>query len=360
MMYKLFNPQSESAFFSAPTEIRHAIYAYLLPEHIHLSLREEKFRFSPCVQLDEDDDPDCFTRRTNDANIFTNPRASDPIYALRLTSSWDSHWRCEEAATRTQTDYGIDCNSIATALFLTCKRMLIEFAETTADLVVIHVNDIFSLDLVVSNALSHAPGSDRFVTSTLLSYILPNLKALSISMRLPRAAFTAHEAASISTSSLPSLIYTFNKIPLAIGYMSKLRRLRICLDHDEPCTWSVVDERATLSPLAPLGNLPRLDVTINLPKLHPKWESPDKHFTDDSALPPLVIHRRYRQRYHGIESRDGAILVKYAPDFPILYELAEPGESMEELESMERRKWKAGEDPLDDIRAFEPACDIWF
>lgn len=108
----------------------------------------------------------------------------------------------------------------------------------------------------------------------------------------------------------------------------------------------MVNERAVLSPLAPLSNNLNLDISIDLPKLHPKWEKPDRHFTEDSPPLALTIHRRYRQRYHGIESSDASIRVEYDPDFPILHELALMKDmTMEEVEEIERTSWKKGEDP---------------
>jgi hypothetical protein len=118
----VFNPQPKSKFFAAPAEIRYEIYAYLLPEQMHLSLCEKGFRLLPCAQRDKDDDPDCFGQRTNNANLLTNPLA-DPIYALRLRSSWGSHWRCEETAIQLQNNRETKYNNITMALFLVCKQM---------------------------------------------------------------------------------------------------------------------------------------------------------------------------------------------------------------------------------------------
>lgn len=143
-------------------------------------------------------------------------------------------------------------------------------------------------------------------------------------------------------------IAAWTKLCPAIERLSNLRRLRIWLDHAESCPWSVVNERAVLSPLGPLSSNPSLDILIHLPKLHPKWEKPDRHFTEDSPPPSLVIRRRYRQRYHGIRSNDGSIEVVAKTDFPVLHELVylDEGFTMEEVEEMEATSWKKGEDPF--------------
>jgi hypothetical protein len=191
-----------------------------------------------------------------------------------------------------------------------------------------------------------------------LGCVLPNLKELGINLKLPLAAYKELESAGESTSSTPSFTSAWTALPLAVEHISRLRKLRIWLDHRQPCSWSMVNERAVLSPLAPLAspsNNPHLDVSINLPKLHPKWETPDRHFTKDSPPLPIAIHRRYRQRYHGVEQKDGSLRVQYESDFPVLHEFAEfVGMPMEDVEENERIKWEIGEDPLQELRDMDP------
>jgi len=217
-----------------------------------------------------------------------------------------------------------------------------------ADIAAFQINDLDALRILVPQ--SGVLKSGRSSTSTLLNCVLPSLKELDISLRLPLSAYDALENAGNSTgsksSSMDHSISAWTGLRPAIERLSKLRRLRIWLDHGERCPWSMVNERAVLSPLAPLSNNPNLDISIDLPKLHPKWENPDQHFTEDSPPLTLTIHRRYRQRYHGIESSDGSIRVEYDPDFPILHELALMEDmTVEEVEEIERTSWKRGEDP---------------
>ena len=217
-----------------------------------------------------------------------------------------------------------------------------------ADVAAFQINDLDALRILVPQ--SGVLKSGRSSTSTLLNCVLPSLKKLDISLRLPLSAYDALENASDPTSSESSSmdhsISAWTGLRPAIERLSKLRRLRIWLDHGERCPWSMVNERAVLSPLAPLSNNPNLDISIDLPKLHPKWENLDRHFTEDSPPPTLTIHRRYRQRYHGIESSDGSIRVEYGPDFPTLHELALMEDmTIEQVEEIERTSWKRGEDP---------------
>jgi hypothetical protein len=63
---------------------------------------------------DEDSDPNCFNRRTEDNRFTTKPRSSDSACVRRLRSSWGSHWRCEEDRIT---------NDLTIPLLLVCKRM---------------------------------------------------------------------------------------------------------------------------------------------------------------------------------------------------------------------------------------------
>ncbi|KAF2265278.1 hypothetical protein CC78DRAFT_205757 [Lojkania enalia] len=344
-MDTLFSPQ----FFALPAELRRAIYTYFIPDQIHLSIREKKFRVSTCVQHDKDGGPDCTDRRSNKIDLITNPM-SDPICGRRLRSSWGPHWRCEESAMQMREDHEIGYNITMMALFLVCKRMFSDIMEMMADIAVVYINDLDTLRSLV--LISSELESRRSSTSILLVSILPNLKELSINLRLPLDTYKALDNTSNSAGSESLLSSVWMGLPLAIEHLSKLRRLRIWLDHEEPCSWSIVNERAVLSPLASLSNIPNLEVSIDLAKLHPKWESPHRHFTEDTPLLPLAIHRRYRQRYYGIETGDGSIRVEHSPDFPVLYELTSLGMTMEKVEEVERRSWKEGEDPIQFWRDF--------
>jgi hypothetical protein len=202
--------------------------------------------------------------------------------------------------------------------------------------------------------------SGRSCTSNLLGCVLPNLKELSISLRLSLATYEALENAGDSGSSKSLLISAWTELPFALDYLSRLRRLQIWLDHEEPCSWSVVNERAVLSPLVSLSSNPELDVSINLPKLHPKWEAPERHFTEDSPQLPIAIHRRYRQRYHGVEDSNANLCVKFESDFPICYEVADLEEwTIEEVEELERESWERGDDdPRYCVMEWQPTTHV--
>ncbi|KAH7345840.1 hypothetical protein BKA66DRAFT_554916 [Pyrenochaeta sp. MPI-SDFR-AT-0127] len=342
------NPQLQSKFFAAPAEIRFAIYAYLIPRRIHLSFKKG-FRPLPCVQRDEDGDANCLVRKTNNDCFTTKPCVSDPIFLRRLRSSWGSHWRCEE-----QHPWQFD--NLAMPLFRVCKRTLNDFVEAMVDIAAIQIDDVDTLGFFIPNPISDILESDRPSMSMLWRSALLNVKVLSISLRLPLAVFKALEDTGTPTVE-PSFTSVWMKLALAIERFRKLRTLHVWLDHDEPCSWSMANERAVLSPLANLNA--NLEVSIELPKLHPKWEIPDRHFTEDSAQFPLTIRRIYRQRYHVTEHSDGSVSIDHKPDFPITYELTGWDVTIEELEASETRAWKRGEHPFQDLLDLEPTGHPW-
>jgi hypothetical protein len=205
----------------------------------------------------------------------------------------------------------------------------------------------------VSNTDPNVLAASQARTSHLLRRILPNLKKLSIGLRLPLAAYEAPAAAGESPCET-SLVSTWKKLPLALGHLSGLRRLNIWLDHEGFCSWSVVNERAVLFPLASLSSNPDLTVTIDLPILHPDRATADRHFTENSPPLPFAIHRRYRQRYHGVRNWKGNLCTRWSPDFPYV---CEPGDfggdctGLLELENLTPEEW---EDFLNEVPDYLP------
>lgn len=118
-----FDPQLQSKFFTSPTEIRHAIYAYLIPDRIHISCGKSGLRLLSCVQREKDDDASCFNqRKKKEGGYYQNESQNDPIHLRRLNSIWSTHWRCEEAVLESQPDR--DFRTAIVPLFV-CKRMLV-------------------------------------------------------------------------------------------------------------------------------------------------------------------------------------------------------------------------------------------
>jgi hypothetical protein len=137
--------------------------------------------------------------------------------------------------------------------------------------------------------------------------------------------------------------------------LPRLTKLELWLDHDEPCDWTVINERAITSPLNQLFDNGNLKVSISLLKLHPRFETESRHFTSDGMPTPFHLHRRFRQRHHGRITSRGLAEVFYKPGYPYLVDVIGYHEmSVAELEAEERDWWKEGRDVEAAVREVSP------
>ena len=219
---------------------------------------------------------------------------------------------------------------------------------------VFNVTDLDTLGCLlqrVGTSFSEISSASDYLTS-----VLPCIRRLDITLRLPLPICKALEnpeadsssgspPAGASTAGWASQLAAWLRLCPAIAQLKELQRLQIWLDHDDPSSWSVVNERAILSPLTPLTNIPHLNFSINLPKLHPGLERLDRHFGEDSPAPTFKIQRRLRQSYHGKETSEGHFRVSYEADFPLLLGCPDFEDTpLAEIEVMERSLWKRGVD----------------
>jgi hypothetical protein len=217
-----------------------------------------------------------------------------------------------------------------------------------ARLVYFHVTDLDTLNALFKTEGISASEPSSSALYGFKSMFLPRITKLAITLRLPLPIFEA--LGSVQANEDGPIIWS--EAFLRITQLEALRSLRIWLDHSNKAYWSVVNERAILSPLEPLASIPYLDLSFDLPKLHPQLEDSDRHFieedTTNSSLissSPFKIRRRLRQRYHAEKNDMGKYWATYAPDFPFC--LSYPNfefTSLEEMESWERRAWQAGVD----------------
>ncbi|KAK6851484.1 hypothetical protein PG995_011609 [Apiospora arundinis] len=92
-----------------------------------------------------------------------------------------------------------------------------------------------------------------------------------------------------------------------------------------------------------LDEMPGLtSVVVDLPKLHPRYETPERHFMPGSSPPPpasVEIHRRQRHFRFGMEEEglDGPrIGIVNSADFPTYYDVCGG------LVTEEEPSWKTG------------------
>jgi hypothetical protein len=115
-------PQSASAFFLAPLEIRRAVYASLVDtDGIHITLSPDgdgRVRFTRCLNPDLGAEHVGYERRPDGDDPYTQ------IWCRRLASVWGPHWECEEIALAEKTEESDDSKTTSGGSFLTtCKRL---------------------------------------------------------------------------------------------------------------------------------------------------------------------------------------------------------------------------------------------
>lgn len=168
------------------------------------------------------------------------------------------------------------------------------------------------------------PGSLTF--SGFPGSMLAGVRKLNVTVMLNRAfslqlddrveSPASGASGTASTSPIPMWPQTFS----ALSQLKQLHKLEICVDLAYPKPWATVNERALVDALGLSNNIPPYDITLNLPKLHPRYEDPDRHFIENSVAPSLKIRRRLREEYEfkdDLEQTKAAHLA-YERDFPIL------------------------------------------
>lgn len=199
----------------------------------------------------------------------------------------------------------------------------------------------------------------------------PWIKKLNITLKLPLSAFEAFERtranhpnspdtpANTSTAALERQVAIWTQLPSSIARLPRIRSLYIRLDHNDQSSWSIVNERATLSHLSLLTEAEDLVVTVILPKLHPQFESTERHFAPDCSPPWFKLHRTLRRRYHGEDHR-GCLRVTYKADFPVLLGVPDLAKtSLDQLEKVERKLWKNGVNVDNFIRENSSVFKSW-
>jgi hypothetical protein len=182
-------------------------------------------------------------------------------------------------------------------------------------LVCFNVTDLDTLDALLETSGVSPSGPSPSAPFSLKNSLLPHITKLDITLRLPLPIFQALDGLNAAkdgsfTSVFKDDLKIWSGISPRIAQLKELQILRIWLDHSNKAYWSVVNERAVLSQLAPLASIPHLDLSFDLPKLHPQLEDSERHFVGEEnttnssfeSLSPLKIRRRLRQRYHGEET----------------------------------------------------------
>jgi hypothetical protein len=179
---------------------------------------------------------------------------------------------------------------------------------------------------------------------TSLSLLLKQVTEMRLILKLPLQLYKSLETSELNLD-ISRDITAWLLLDSILGALPKLAKVEIWMEHDDPCSWTVVNERIALAPIAKLSASSNLKIALSLPKLHPGLEQDDRHFTSETPKPPYLLYRRTRQRYHAKLHWKGSFEVFHKPDFPFLPDV--PGFEqwpMAEVEEQERRLWKSGED----------------
>ncbi|KAI1359525.1 hypothetical protein F5Y08DRAFT_319490 [Xylaria arbuscula] len=208
------------SFLSAPLEIRHAIYALILPRAVHVFLSRGRLRLSMCLDPNLGDDNHDGRERKPGTDTDTDHEHRSK-WARRLRSSWGPHWECEESV------YG-DCYLDVDSLILLCKQVSLEVSDRLADIATINVTDLDTLDTLLRCDRSGVAFDSRW---------LKNVRDLRLTFRLPLAFYRKLEdgeeeeeenmiAGQMSTDSTASRI-SWARLWPAILESRQLRTLQI-------------------------------------------------------------------------------------------------------------------------------------
>ncbi|KAH8895397.1 hypothetical protein GQ53DRAFT_744054 [Thozetella sp. PMI_491] len=373
--------QEQSPFFGLPVETRRKIYSHAIgnTDAIHVFLRQGRLAFCECIENGPAHSQGGYERRArrHSAYGFAIDLVSDTRWIQRLRSSWGPHWECEEVSRKMDqigADEVLDVMLPGTVMPVTsvCIRMQLDFLISIANAADFIITDLETLErLVHENPTPEAvpPAHD------ILRIIAPSLRTLDIALWLPLAFFKALEdevdpdgsgrldnaqaldealtKTEASDKDVTHLLTRWMHVWPSLGpQLEQLHNVNIWLDHNQPLSWSLVNERAVISHLATsiLSGAPPIlkGITIEVPKLHPRYERPERHFMANSLPPPalVTIKRRLRQRCFAKETSPGQFSMEHKNDFPYLIEVPEfQDQPLEEIERMERELWESGEDP---------------
>lgn len=238
---------------------------------------------------------------------------------------------------------------------------MVNFLSSTATF---HVAD---LDLV--NDLLK-PGTYR--PNNIATRIFPNVRKLHITARLSLSACKKMEGecdVEADSNKTKASVELWNSIWPAMAQLTKLRMLKIEIDHTTPVSWSVVNEHAIAYPIVYLAAIaPKITVVIAFPILHPFYENSTRHFMQASTTQgaKLTIRRRLRQvflpsgktgLYDDVVQRSCYDNYPCPPDLRKL--LGEGELSPKELkwQAYDLARWRKGEDlHIEDLGTDDEAC----
>lgn len=250
----------------------------------------------------------------------------------------------------------------------------LDVCDFVSERTAINITDLDTLDVLLQTPFELSSDLNR--PWNFWDCTRPAIRKLRIALRLALAFYEAlqedENLVSVTNHNTSVELNKWARLWPAVCQLPQLRSLHIWLDHSNIPSWSFVNERVALRQViaAIMARMqacskerttPRMDITFNLPKLHPRFARPDTHFFEESPPRPFYIERRIRQRFHCEELANGNLDVAYKADFPVMHEypelceenakelqgvvcttLHEVGMTLEQVEDFERMLWEEG------------------
>ncbi|KAF2726537.1 hypothetical protein EJ04DRAFT_582604 [Polyplosphaeria fusca] len=328
------NTQRQSRLLSLPAELQQAIYVLCIPDRIHICLQQGKLQWFTCALAVSDEEYLDGSERNPGEGA-----QSEPLWARRLASSWGSHWNCEEIA-YTRPHGGGDP---LLSLLLVCKEMFFGIKDAISGNTIVALTDLETLGFLAKRS-KETQTHNRDQNFSIMPNLLPRVVELNITLWLPLAnlrSLEEQENSSLATESTNM----WQQLHSMLACFKHLQMLHLWLDHDDPCFWHTMNERAILSTFIS-ERAPDCKISLSLPKLHPWYEDPHRHYLNDADLPATVhLQRRMRQWHFGRNDAQGLPVLEFKADFPILLGLPDmEGFDKKRTEAIERGMWESGED----------------
>jgi hypothetical protein len=205
----------------------------------------------------------------------------------------------------------------------------------------VHITDLHTIDRM--HAMEPTPDAWYDISPLLL----PNITSLSIVLKLPLHFYESLEKIERSEDAFEDMsndTRAWLRIDSILRLFHNLKKLQVWFEHNDSCTWTVVNERVLVSPLTRLSQDKDIEMTLSLPKLHPKFTKESRHYTGDS-ITPFRLYRRLRHNYHAVMSAQGIFECQFKSDFPFFQHMEEFWDkTMGEVEELERSDWMIGMD----------------
>ncbi|KAH6891387.1 hypothetical protein B0T10DRAFT_560629 [Thelonectria olida] len=310
-----------------PLEIRRLIYKEVWDPKLsmHLYFRGDQLSALPCLGAHIGDETEVDTRYPSreecDLRWEKKPSKNDNFWISRLSSSWGHHYRCEEDW-MPHPDHPTSRKNKCISTLLVCEGMYHECIDFIHESLEINVTDLETAMYLVSNGDISPKSIGNEPCHTMPLSIIRSVRTLNLTFFQPPEFYIALGAGdkipvNWGPSTQEMVAFNFGMVsqsllqqqfaseaPLwrevwsGLTALPHLVNVNLWMDHDQPHSWSCVNERAVLQPLCDAEWASRVNLKVHLPNLRQDKATPAVHFTDMDCDKreglPFKIRRRYR------------------------------------------------------------------